>query len=330
MNLAIPRCWIIAGLISLFLLAFVPGQKALAQPFSARPIRDAIQLNPGASCLNLYRLSDAVTGLLSSDQLDRRISVEVSGDPVLPNVVSITIWRVHQAYATRRFSDAPDDCNQLHRLVALAIAFAIDATWLDKPEHAKKEGSVKKETPEKPELEPLGFAFGFDGAITSGMVPGFGFGGDLRLEYRIFSWLDARIAFLGVYGLMQPLGQGTVDSYVHALRLDACAGWPLDSWVRLRGCLGGAIGVFTTRGSSDFIVPMTDTTAWAATLASIESLFKIADNADVTISFDAAFPSGRRIIQVLNFEDPKSDPLAKIDLKLAAILARFGFLLYFP
>jgi hypothetical protein len=319
------------GLALVALLAGLNGNAVWAQAFATHSVREAISLQSGATCLDADRLADSVKQLLSSDALDSRIAVDVQGDPTLASSISITIWRANQAYATRHFDDAPQDCDQLHKLVALAIAFAIDATWLDRREIAKKPADKPAEKPpEKPE-KPSGitsWALGIDGVASGGVVLGPGFGWDLRVELGLVSWLEIRGSVLGIYSFMQPIGNssGSVDSFLHAGRVDGCVGAPLQSWVRPRVCLGGALGAYTTQGRG-FTSPITDTTLWMAGVAGIEVLFTVAEKIELVLSVDGVFPLGRRIIEVLDLQNQPIDQ--EENLNRAAVVARAGPLFRF-
>jgi hypothetical protein len=319
------------GLVLVALLAGLNSNAVWAQAFATHSVREAISLQSGATCLNTDRLADSVKQLLSSDALDSRIAVDVQGDPVLASSVSIIIWRANQAYATRRFDDAPQDCDQLHKLVALAIAFAIDATWLDKREIAKKPlDKPAEKPPEEPERPSdfRGWALGIDVVATGGAVLGPGFGWDLRAELGLVSWLEIRGSALGIYSYMQPIrnSSGSVDSFLHAARVDGCVGAHLLPWLKPRACLGGAIGAYTTQGRN-FSPHITDTTLWMAGVAGIEFLFTVAEKIELVFSIDSFFPVGQRIIQVL---DLQNEPIgAEENLTRAAVVVRAGPLFLF-
>jgi hypothetical protein len=320
----LPRDWR-ARLLFIVLLGWSNPNAASAQAFPTHSIKEAINLYPGATCLELGRLTDAVQRILSTDAIDARIRVEVRGDWRAPNVVSITIWRVAQAYATRRFDDAPADCAELHSLVGLAIAFAIDATWLAK---GKKEKKVDVAPPvaKTPTLVQR-LALGADAAISGGVVAGLGMGASLRLELRALSWLDLRSSVLGVFSLKQPLGAGNVDLILTAARVDACGGMPLQPRFAMRACLGAAIGGLTTHGRN-FTPSMTDTTLWLAVVGGVDGLWTVSEHIKLVVAIDGVIPIGRHIVQVLDLK--KNEPVGdSLTLNRVAVMGRIGPLFSF-
>lgn len=316
-----------ARIFFVVLLGWPTHNTALAQSFPTHSIKEAISLYPGATCLESGRLAGAVERVLSTNAIDSRIRVEVRGDWQAPNVVSITIWRVDQAYATRRFDDAPADCVQVHSLVGLAIAFAIDATWLAKPK--KEEKLASPPVAEIPAFIPS-WALGIDAAMSGGVVLGTGMGADIGLARSVFSWLDLRLSILGVFTLKKqsiPPDTGTFDMILTAARLDACGSLPLQPRLAVRACLGAAVGGLTTVGRDYYFDSMTDTTLWSAGVGGIETLWTLSKSIGLVVAFDGVVPIGRHIIQVVDFQNQRVDyrPLSPV-----AVMGRLGPLFYFP
>src|SRR5262245_20564368 len=106
---------------------------ALAQsdaPAPERPIASLVQVEAGATCLETDRLALRIAGWRERDTVDARIRVDVHGDPSSATRVEFTVT-AGGATSQRTLADAPEDCDQLHSAVALAIALSIDATLMD-------------------------------------------------------------------------------------------------------------------------------------------------------------------------------------------------------
>jgi hypothetical protein len=307
------------------LLGFGNSRISFAQATSTYSIDEALRLRPGATCLESDRLVEAIKRIIPEDAIDSRIRVDVLGDRVLPNAVSIEIWRANEAYAMRHFDDVPGDCQQLHSLVALAIVFAIDATWL-----AKRTPERPLPTKESPSVSRA--AIGIDANIASGAVLGTGLGGDLRGELSFFSWLELRGTLLILYSGNEPVGKssGSVDSILTAGRLDACGSAALQSWVRMRACLGGAVGGYTTIGR-DYDQSNSDTTLWIGGSAGVDGLFTLSENIKLVIGFDGLFPLAKRTIDV-RYIDITGSTIRRPEersLGRAAVVGHVGPLFYF-
>lgn len=294
---------------------------ATAQDRTTHSLEEAISLKPGASCLVSERLVAAVRPYLSSGIIDSRIHIEVIGDPSRANVIRFTLRRDQTVYATRRFDNAPSDCEQAHALIGLALAFAIDATWLVKNVAEKSEREAVSG------VEIRRFALGADALVSTGVVPGIGLGTALRAEVGFFDWLDLRASMLGVYSGEQSIegSGGAVDSLIAATRIDACAGLPILSWVRMRGCMGFSLGVFATHGNG-LESSKVEARPWAASASGLDWLFTLFDGLKLVCAIDAVFPIQRRVIQVLG---PDGEVAAARPLGSIGAAGRIGLLFFF-
>src|SRR6185312_14138067 len=86
------------------LFAIFPPSRAEA---ADRPLRDALVVDPGASCLDRDALLDDVRTWLGSDQVDAGVTIEVRGSPDQPRNVSFRMLRDGQVVASRAFEPGP-------------------------------------------------------------------------------------------------------------------------------------------------------------------------------------------------------------------------------
>src|SRR5688500_18412667 len=94
-------------------------------------IGTALVVTPGATCVEHDRLALQVRTWLDQPQVDARLRIEVVGDEEHSLRLSFTLRRDEEVIAVRAFDPAPERCTDLHAVVGLAIALAIDATVLE-------------------------------------------------------------------------------------------------------------------------------------------------------------------------------------------------------
>jgi hypothetical protein len=313
-------CYVTHWLSSLIFLLSITTL-AVAQEPKTHTLKEAIDLKPGASCLELERLIASVEPYLSTDSIDSRIRIEVRGDPVRASVITFKLRRNHEEYATRRFDEAPVDCEQLHELIGLTLAFAIDATWLT------KRVTENRELTESGDSDITRIALAVDALGAIGVVPGIGMGGDIRVEVGFLQWLDLRASLFSVFSGRQAIEDttGTVDSLLLAARLDSCAGLSPFSWLTVRGCMGLALGTFITHGN-DYESIRTEAKLWIASASGLDWLFSLSEGVKLVCAIDALFPTTRRVIQVLG---PDGAVVAERPIGTVGGVARIGLLFVF-
>ncbi len=295
------------------LIALSVPALAVAQEHMKQSARKAISLDPGASCLQPVPLAAAVEQFLPDDSIDSRIRVHVSGHPTIPDRVSFTVLREGQTVAMRRFENTPRDCQHLHALVGLAVAFAIDATWLTR--------RVVEEEADNPSA-PSPLALGVELLVSGGVVPGLGLGSAIRLELAASEWLDLRATTLGVFSWNQSIGEssGKVDALLAAGRLDACGGGRLLRHLRIRACTGAAVGPFITHGR-EFEDSKTQTKPWIASSTGVDCQLSLTPGASLVLTLVGFFPVSRRVIQVLG---PDGEVMAERRLEQASVVVGIG------
>jgi hypothetical protein len=253
-------------------------------------LRDAVAISPGASCLEHTQLVDVIADALRTEDVDSRVEVVVEGDPDDPFVVEYTVRRSGSVIAVRRFDAEATNCEQLHAVVGVSVALAIDATLLlpepipvpppPKPEPAPKPEPEPKpdkpaSDPERPpelsardprpaalEPSPWRAAAVMRAGLGVQAPPSWaGVGAaavELRWRERVF--IDAGI--VGAQAGFVDLGEGRAAFALVGGMLELCGGASLKR-VRPRGCVGIVGGGALARGRG-FSVSRNDQLPWLA------------------------------------------------------------------
>ena len=100
-----------------WLLVGPAGERAA----STHALWDAIDVDPGATCLDKARLLEHVARWLGRKEIDARIRVEVSGHETRTDVASFRVTRGEGRVAERTLDPAPLPCADLHAGLAFAI-----------------------------------------------------------------------------------------------------------------------------------------------------------------------------------------------------------------
>lgn len=238
-------------------------------------VADALSLDPGATCLEHDRLVEQVVTWLERDELDPRLTVVVVGDPTEVRTLRFTLQDRGTPIAERAFAPGPSSCDDLHSVVALAIALAVDATVLEsvgiapppRPEPAPEprpeplpepEPTAAMEPSPLPDLAPRQRLWALRaqlrGLLTVGVPPTLGGGGQLGLEAGWRDLVDVQLGVLATSAGAQPVdagaqsaGQANLTVSLIAGRADVCVG-PQLRRVRPRLCGGALAGAALAEG----------------------------------------------------------------------------------
>lgn len=238
-------------------------------------VADALDLDPGATCLEHDRLVEQVVTWLERDELDPRLTVAVVGDPTEVRTLRFTLHDRGTPIAERTFAPGPSSCDDLHSVVALAIALAVDATVLESvgitpapptepepapepaplPEPERTETSEPSPLPDlAPRPRPWALRASLRGLLTVGVPPTLGGGGQLGLEAGWRDLVDVQLGVLATSAGAQPVdagaqssGEATLAVTLVAGRADACVG-PQLRRVRPRLCGGVLAGAALAEG----------------------------------------------------------------------------------
>lgn len=275
-----------ARLLVASLLAAPPPTSA------ARPLADVLRVEPGASCLDAKTLAETIESWLGRPDVEPAVTkIEVRGDPARAEVVDISV-EIRGERVERAFDPGPAKCAELHAVVGLAIAIAVDTSVLEglgydvmEPGEAPSPQAIDPERPpltrrtSRPDpppgppttprsVTPVGLVLALRGGPWFGVLPGISGGGAGQIELGWRRWIDLRLAMFGGYGGPRVIDEETrVALGLVGGRVDVCAALPRTR-VRPRLCFGPAAGALQigakAPGVRDAIGP------WAALLVAPE------------------------------------------------------------
>ncbi|MEM9456107.1 MAG: hypothetical protein AAGF11_18135 [Myxococcota bacterium] len=232
-------------------------------------VADALSLDPGATCLEHDRLTEQVVSWLERDQIDPRLSVVVEGNPTEAHTVHITLWTHGKVIAERVFAPGPHRCEDLHAVVSLAIAHALDATVLESVGSSAPDAEAIEPPPPQPPVEsarevvtpatptsepnpgpgpdltprpsPWDWRLHGGAMVTIGAPRPIGGGVQLGIELGWRDRIDVQVGGLVMSAGRQPVEEGTIDITLMAGRADVCTGFRVER-VRPRLCGGFLAG----------------------------------------------------------------------------------------
>ncbi len=233
--------------------ASVAGVEAKPNPGGTpQLLSDAIDLDPGATCLEENRLEAEVQTWLGRDRLRPDIHVHVQGDEHDPRAVEFRIAR-GASTRERRFDGLPAGCDDATAVVGLAIALAIDANALT--------GFVAP-TASPTSSDPRGLftlqaTAGFD-VLSSGSL-----GATAGIEYRAVDWLSVRLDLLTQFSWGNTIDTvpGEYDVALGAASAQLCAGGNVAPGARFELCSGPAAGILHAAGHG-YTVSRSSTGSW--------------------------------------------------------------------
>ena len=222
---------------SLWACCLGAGAARAEQSAKQKPLEDAIEVVRGATCLQRERVVGHVRMWLGRAQVDPALRVIVRGDAANARALSFDIVRGREQ-RHRAFDVAPESCDDLHAVVGLAIALAIDAEALA--------GLAAPASKVVPALRRIAIAL----AAANELLPNFSFGADVGIELGVLSWLSARLDAFGQFSLDDTISgsRGRFDAVLAAGSLQVCAGGRPDPEVRLALCVGPAAGAVYAAG----------------------------------------------------------------------------------
>jgi hypothetical protein len=251
-----------------------------------RPLAEAIQVEPGASCLDPATLLQHLQSWRDAPELDARIAVLIHGSDD-PRQIGFEVWVGSTAWIERSFDPAPEQCADRHAVVALAIAIALDDTLAEElgliapapPMPREPTAVIQATDDERPidDLEPvhqpppsrrprLGVTLA--AGMFGGLHPQLGAGGLASFDVRALPHFDLRFAGFGSHVPNVRFAEGTIASTIVAGRFDMCWG-TLPRTVRLRICGGFAAGALHAKPRG-FDRNSTQTLPWLGVLAGID------------------------------------------------------------
>jgi hypothetical protein len=215
-------------------------------------LAEAVALDPGASCLDRTRLIAHVKMWLGGDRVDRKTRVRVHGDAVDRRKLWFEIARGKEQ-SRRAFEPAPESCDDVHAVMGLAIALAIDAERLQQ--------ALLPKAPELPKLRLVSL----HASAAYDVLPDDSFGVGLGGELSLLSWLGVRADAFVQHSWHDTI-LGSRRHFAAALAagsLSLCTGGRPDPHVRLALCTGLSLGAVHAWGT-DYVPSRSDTGVWIA------------------------------------------------------------------
>jgi hypothetical protein len=247
----------LATLLTSTLLLAGPSMAQAAADAGLRPIREALHVEDNA-CFDAETLAKAVALQLKRARVDRRLELEVRGDPQAEPGTSIEVRHAGRSAGTRTFPPIAAACDEVLSAVAVAVAMTIDAT-----EHApapaesepasdgagvtatrqQKPQGAASESPRRHERAQVGL----DVMSLWGVLPGWTAGIAPNAAYLVLpNWAVRASVFATTRGTLE-LNGGEVDMRALAARFDVC-GALQPHGVRWRACAGVTLGRLSAVG----------------------------------------------------------------------------------
>jgi hypothetical protein len=281
-------------LCCLVLTLVLPPARASAE-VRTRPLREAIAVEPGATCLETATLVEHVQSWLGVDAADSDVSIEVRGSPDQPRIVEFRTLRAGRATAYRRFAPGPERCEHLHAALGLAIAMAIRASLIDELAGTMADARSRVSGPSADATRP--WAIGVNALAAVAVLPGAAFGADVRIERALPHPFRVRLGLLGLGALGETLAPGHFDVWLLAPRVDLCAGLDLSRRLRGRACMGLAGGGLFAHGHG-FPTSQNSLVRWFAALNGFDFVADLAESWSLDVAISAVLPLVRTSIVV--------------------------------
>ena len=327
-------------MLSLGLLGLCPCARAGPPSPAARGdgLERALELEPGATCLDRPSLLGHLRTWRPADDLDARIRIVVRGDPRRPNALSFVLYEGDRALVERSFDPAPSDCADLHAVVALALAIALDDTLAGELGIAPVEATPTPGTqpvaqvqatrddlptedaaPAPPRRRRPVLAVTTAVGLFAGVTPRLSTGGLVSFDIRPLDRFDLRLSVLATHLPGFALDEGQVAATVAAGRFDLCWG-TLPMAVRLRLCGGVAAGAAVARGRG-FGEDFRRTSPWLAGVAGVDLSARLIGPLFLELRLEGMVPFQRTRVDV---RSETGERLASQRFPVAALLVTVG------
>jgi hypothetical protein len=300
-----------------------------------RSLAEAVAVEPGATCLDHATLVEHLGSWRDDLRVDLRVSVRVRGSTSDPRSLEFSVVVRDEIVAERRFDPAPSGCADLHAVVALAIAIALDDTLaselgiieagdplapVDQVEPGDGDLPSDRDRP-TPTTRRRGPALAVTAAagVFGGLTPKLSAGGLLSFDIRPRDHFDVRIGGLATHLPSFALDAGEVAVTLAAGRVDLCWGTQPIA-VRLRVCGGVAGGAAVSRASG-FASNFRRTTPWFAGLAGIDIAVHLIGPLALDLGVEAVFPFQRTRLDIRSDE---GQLLASERFPVAGLLVAVG------
>ena len=226
----------VRGLCALCALQCIRPQHAHAAE-TGRPLSDVIAVAPGTRCLDKSWLIVHIALWLGRARVSSDVRVTVHEDPSAEEALAFDITRGDNTWH-RAFKSSPSSCDDVHAVLGLAIAFAMDS------DHVQPLVAITKPAPRAVHRFALQLAAAHD------VLPGASFALQLGAELMWLPWLSARAdGFVHWSPNDQiPGSRGHFDALLSGGSLQLCGGGSPSAVLRFAICAGAAGGVASAWG----------------------------------------------------------------------------------
>lgn len=240
---------------------------------------------------------------LGRAEIDARVAVRVRDERATGGGILFLIMREGEVVAERRLQPRDIPCADLAAAVALAVALAIDATFLNSLMDVADVESLKGPPPEPvkapvavprparrqaPSGQPVGVTVSLQALGLVGVLPAPVLGGSFGFDAALAPWADIRISGAGTLHRPVRIGSGSADVGIAFGRFDGCFARPVDA-VSLVGCGGVAAGRWIGNGK-DYDLNQSSSLPWLAAVARFEGQVRVGDGKFVVFALDGFIP----------------------------------------
>lgn len=203
-----------------------------------RELSDAVSIQSGTSCLEKSRLVAQVAAWLGTTRVDVDTRVVVHGDASDPRALVFEVLRGDQK-RHRTFKPIPERCDDVHAVVGLAVALALDEERL----HALLQQSSGAGEGSHVASVQL--------SAAQRVLPDSSLGAQLGIEFGWLDWFGARFDIVGQASWNDSIDGSVGQFHVFLLggSLQACMGHRVSLDFRIALCAGGLVGAAHARGT---------------------------------------------------------------------------------
>ncbi|NVB43191.1 hypothetical protein G6O69_35535 [Pseudenhygromyxa sp. WMMC2535] len=298
-----------------------PGSNPSAPDPETVELGQAVQVEPGATCLSHAALLEDLLSWRDDPNVDARVTLVVTGDARDPRALDFRLEVLGELAVERRFERAPRDCADLHAVVALAAAIALDDTLAGElgivtaatpsPQPPARPGPSVQIGPQEGDLpsfedpEPGApsrrrpvYGVSAGAGMFAGFSPRLGAGGQLTFDLRPRDHFDIGVGALVTHQSGFALDESEVATTVAAGRVDLCWG-TAPMVIRLRACAAFAAGA-TLASSSGNTTNFRRTIPWLAALAGVDVVTHLVGPLFLDLRVEGVFPLQKTHIEVTN------------------------------
>jgi hypothetical protein len=292
----------------------------------AHPLVEAVQVEPNR-CFDAASLAPVVARWLQRDAIDRRLRVEIAGQPGSPDGLTLRVLRDGTLAGERVFPGLDAPCDEVRAAVGLAAAIAIDATILESL-GVTPAPPVPAPEPEEAKPPPRSwprFQAAADGIALFGVLPSAVAGFAPALGIRLVPPLELRLSAIATGAASLSLAGRAFDVTLDAGRLDACAALRF-SIVRARTCAGVAAGRLLAT-SADQNSSVSQAVPWVAAIGRADARLAVLPWLGLVLGADAIVPVTRPRFEILG---PTGAPAAASGLPVIGAAVSLGPEITFP